>query len=234
MMLNFKTYNTMKKVFLLLLMFPALLLAAPIDPNLAQQVAENFINAPEVDANGVLRAPKKRKQMARALRQITSDQQFYVFNSQDGEGFVIVSADDVAHPILGYSQSENLDIETIPDNLRWWLSEYDRQIRWAQDNNIEQSNEIAQEWEEANTLNIKSASTKVGPLLTSVWGQELPYNNKCPIFNGTDRSATGCVATATAQIMKYWEHPTTGTGSNSYTSQTRGFQLSADFEKYHI
>ena len=219
----------MKKIFLLLLMLPAMLLAAPVDPNLAQQVAENFINAPEVDANGVLRAPKKRKQMARALRQITNDQQFYVFNSQDGEGFVIVSADDVAHPILGYSQSENLDIETIPDNLRWWLSEYDRQIRWAQDNNIEQSKEIAQEWQQVCINKIKAATPVVGPLIQTKWDQRAPYNNLCPIYNGTDRAATGCVATATAQIMNYWQYPLHGIGSCSYTTPTHQFQLSANF-----
>ena len=219
----------MKKILFLLLMFPAMLLAAPVDPNVAQQVAENFINAPEVDANGVLRAPKKRKQMARALRQITSDQQFYVFNSQDGEGFVIVSADDVAHPILGYSQSENLDIETIPDNLRWWLSEYDRQIRWAQDNNIEQSKEIALEWQQVCMNKIKAATPVVGPLIQTKWDQFAPYNNLCPIYNGTDRAATGCVATATAQIMNYWQYPLHGIGSCSYTTPTHQFQLSANF-----
>ena len=67
----------MKKTLLLLLLLPAILLAAPVDPNVAQQVAENFINAPETDASGIVRkAPHKRKCMARAPKQITNDQQF--------------------------------------------------------------------------------------------------------------------------------------------------------------
>lgn len=220
----------MKKLLFLLLMLPAMIFAAPIDPNLAQQVAENFINAPEVDANGVIKkAPQKRKQMARAAKQITADQQFYVFNSQDSEGFVIIAADDVAHPILGYSHSENLDIDNMPDNLRWWLSEYDRQIRWAQDNNTEQSEEIAQEWQQSYTNRINAATPVVAPLIQTKWNQLAPYNNLCPIFDGNNRAATGCVATATAQIMNYWQHPIHGTGSVNYTTTTRGFQLSADF-----
>lgn len=220
----------MKKLLFLLLMLPAMIFAAPIDPNLAQQVAENFINAPEVDANGIVkRAPQKRKQMACAPKQVTADQQFYVFNSQDSEGFVIVAADDVAHPILGYSQNENLDINNMPDNLRWWLSEYDRQIRWAQDNNIEQSEEIAQEWQTINSNRVKAASEVVAPLIQTKWDQRAPYNNLCPIYDGTNRAATGCVATATAQIMKYWQHPAQGMGTASYTTTARGFQLSADF-----
>ena len=230
MMLNFKKYNTMKKIFLLLLMLPAMLLAAPVDLNLAQQVAENFINAPEVDANGVLRAPKKRKQMARALRQITNDQQFYVFNGENGEGFVIVAADDVARPILGYSQIGSIDADNMPDNLRWWLSEYDREIRWAQENGIEQSAETAAEWQKIQTnQNLTAATPVVGPLILTKWDQLAPYNNLCPIYDGTNPSATGCVATATAQIMNYWQYPAQGTGSKSYTSATRGFQLSVNF-----
>ena len=51
----------MKKLLFLLLMLPAMIFAAPIDPNLAQQFAENFIKAPELDANGVIKkAPQKR------------------------------------------------------------------------------------------------------------------------------------------------------------------------------
>lgn len=219
----------MKKLFFILCLLPSLLWAAPVDPNMAQQVAENFINAPQQDANGVLRAPQKRKKMAKVSKQVTNDQQFYIFNSQDSEGFVIVAADDVARPILGYSHSENLDIENIPDNLRWWLSEYDRQIRWAQDNNIEQSEETAKEWQTINSNRVKATTPVVAPLLQTKWDQGAPYNNLCPIYNGTDRAATCCVATATAQIMKYWQHPAQGTGSVSYTTTTRGFQLSADF-----
>ena len=39
---------------------------------------------------------------------------------------------------------------------------------------------------------------------------------------------TGCTITAMAQIMKYWNYPTKGTGSHSYSHPTYG-NLSADF-----
>lgn len=220
----------MKKIFFILCLLPSLLWAAPVDLNLAQQVAENFINAPQKDANGVLHAPQKRKRMAKVAKQVTNDQQFYVFNGENGEGFVIVAADDVARPILGYSQIGSIDADNMPDNLRWWLSEYDREIRWAQENGIEQSAETAAEWQKIQTnQNLTAATPVVGPLILTKWDQLAPYNNLCPIYDGTNRSATGCVATATAQIMNYWQYPAQGTGSKSYTSATRGFQLSVNF-----
>lgn len=57
---------------------------------------------------------------------------------------------------------------------------------------------------------------QVGPLLTSSWHQGSPYYNLCPMGDG-GRCVVGCVATATAQILKYWNWPPSGTGSHSYT-----------------
>jgi hypothetical protein len=59
-------------------------------------------------------------------------------------------------------------------------------------------------------------TTQGGPLLTSSWHQGAPYNNNCPMGDG-DRSVVGCVATATAQIMNFWEWPATGVGRHQYT-----------------
>ena len=58
--------------------------------------------------------------------------------------------------------------------------------------------------------------TQAGPLLTDSWHQSAPYNNFCPMGDG-GRCVVGCVATAAAQIMRYWNWPPSGTGSHSYT-----------------
>jgi len=73
-----------------------------------------------------------------------------------------------------------------------------------------------------------SESLSLGPLLATTWGQGDPYNDNCPTGDtscgtcpggGTPASPTlvGCVATAAAQIMNYWQLPSSGTGSHSYT-----------------
>jgi len=51
--------------------------------------------------------------------------------------------------------------------------------------------------------------------LTTSWNQNAPYNNSCPMGDG-GRCVVGCVATAMAQIMRYWTWPPSGTGSWLY------------------
>lgn len=62
---------------------------------------------------------------------------------------------------------------------------------------------------ESKTLRASSyQQPKISPLLGEIsWNQSAPYNNMCPIYNGTDRAVTGCVATAMAQMMAYYQHP---------------------------
>lgn len=233
----------MKKALFLLLILPAMVLAAPVDLNVAQQVAENFINAPETDASGsVNKAPRKQKRMARSPKQVVNDQQFYIFNSEDGEGFVIVAADDVAHPILGYSKTGSFETVNLPENLRWWLSEYDRQILWAQDNNITQSDEIAAEWQQSLANQLQAATPVVAPLIQTQWDQSPYYNEQCPYYTTykinvgnyhfledvTYYTPTGCGATALAQVMKYYNWPQQGTGYKWYSTANCG-KISANF-----
>ncbi len=76
---------------------------------------------------------------------------------------------------------------------------------------------------------------EVGPLLTARWHQGYPYNLDCPMGDG-GRCVVGCVATACAQIMQYWQWPPLGLGSSSYYwsgdnscgGSTPGQQLTVD------
>lgn len=194
----------------------------------AWQIATNFMNAPVVNTAGkrVARIPRRFIKMN---QQIVPSQNFYVFNSTDGNGFLIVSADDVARPILGYSDSGTIDVSNMPENMRWWLSQYNVQIKWAQDNNISASEEITEEWNKYRTGTATASTVVVGPLLSTEWDQGTPYNNMCPMYSASQHAATGCAATAAAQIMNYHQWPTQGTGSKTYTTATRQYQLSADF-----
>jgi hypothetical protein len=75
-----------------------------------------------------------------------------------------------------------------------------------------------------------------GHTLSVSWHQNTPFNNSCPNGDG-GRTVVGCVATAAAQIMKYWNYPEHGIGSHSYywsgdTScggSSAGATLNADF-----
>ena len=160
----------------------------------------------------------------------------YVMNHE--KGFVIIAADDVAKPVLAYSDEGQFDVNNIPDGLAYYLDFYKRQIKSVVEQKVPQDVETAQEWRDlaANGLPQKRDAKVVSPLLTTTWDQDSPYNYYCPTSSGGPggRAYAGCVATAMSQVMKYWNWPVQGTGSHSYTvnmegSELNGLQLSADF-----
>jgi outer membrane protein assembly factor BamB len=77
---------------------------------------------------------------------------------------------------------------------------------------------------------------EVGPLLTTSWHQRGPYWNFCPFGDG-DSCLVGCVATAAAQIMRYFVWPPSGVGTHTYwwdgdqscEGSTPGQNLTANF-----
>lgn len=222
--------TTMKRSLIaILLLFPFMLWAKPIDPQTALQVAENFINTPYTDASGVRRAPTKPIKLTKAAKQVTDNQQFYIFERTNNDGYVIVAADDIARPVLGFA--DNGSVDNMPENLCWWLSEYDREIKWAQEQGFEPDAELQAEWTELKRApKAVEADFTIGPLINTEWSQGTWYNNKCPYdSNKQARCVTGCVATAMAQIMKYWNFPQNGRGSHTYTHSTYDVQT-ADFE----
>lgn len=119
---------------------------------------------------------------------------YYVFNNDSEGGFVIVSGNDVAVPILGYSEHGSFDYGHLPSNLQAWLDVYDHEIAWA-------SQHPAQAAHRAPAAPTDT-KTSIGSLVKSSWDQGDPYNKQC-VFNNTT-CLTGCVATAMAQIMYYW------------------------------
>lgn len=123
---------------------------------------------------------------------------YYVFQTGDkdsGGAFVIVAGDDRANDILGYADGL-LDMADLPCGLRWMLDHYKEQMEWLQ------TNPAAAVGRETDF----TASVKVLPLLTCNWNQGEPYNNFCPIYKN-QHCITGCIATAMAQVLYYWQYP---------------------------
>ena len=153
----------------------------------------------------------------------------YIFTAD--KGFVIMSANDCVQPILGYSLTDIFDTEDMPENVAWWLQGYNDEIQSAVDNKMRASSETAKMWKDLIEGNAKAgkATAVVAPLIQTKWNQNKYYNDLCPaVSDGPNGKAyTGCVATAMAQIMKYWSYPSTGIGSHSYT--WNGQTLSANF-----
>ena len=158
----------------------------------------------------------------------------YIFNLADGNGFVIVSGDDIAKPILGFSTETGFSASQLPDHIRGWLEHYVEEIKVATRMGVAQSLKVQNAWAELEgqvTPAPKDPGAKVvNQLMHTQWNQSSPYNDQCPVDTG-GRAVSGCVATAMAQIMRYWAWPPTGTGSHSYTCSTlyEPRTLSVDF-----
>jgi hypothetical protein len=154
---------------------------------------------------------------------------YYIFNFTDNKGFVIIAADDKVNPILGYSLEQSFDIAKAPSNVLGWLKRYDEEITRIV---AIESMPVHTEWERIKSgVSAPKRATQVAPLLQTKWDQSPLYNDSCPKDPSTNSlSVTGCVATAMAQTMKYWNYPAKGAGSNQYTLNTFG-TLKADFSK---
>ncbi len=133
----------------------------------------------------------------------------YVFD-QGEQGYLIVSADDVAAPILGYSTTGTFDPENIPDNMRWWLSQYEAEIEAA-----------ANEGDMQYAASSRAERAPIAPLVKATWDQSTPYNTYCPKLNG-QLTVTGCVATAMAQAMSYHKWPETFDADFTYQWTNNG------------
>lgn len=192
--------------------------AKPITKSAAENIARGFMSKRCSKSASLTCLPRKS-----AVKCGTSDvAPYYIFNVGKNEGFVIVSGDDNAEPVLGYSDKGELDPNNIPSNMAEWLRLNELYV----ENCAKKDSSAKPAY--ANTGN---GTVVVEPLLGDIlWGQDFPFNEMCPTYYSdgqTKHYYVGCVATAATQIMRYYRYPQQGTGSKSYVFN--GQTLSADF-----
>ena len=211
----------MKRVYAILAMLLATMVAVakPVNEAAARRVAQTWMHAMGMKNPAALHDVTPQ----------TPFTEFYVFAAADG-GFVLVSADDCVIPVLGYSTTSKFETKSIPENVRGWLDDYEKEIRIHKElqarrgvlgTSSEAQGDVVRQWQmlQQGTMPPMPLLTSVSPLISTTWNQSPLYNNLCPLDNNSgNRSVTGCVATATAQVMKYYNHPATGYGSHTYTS----------------
>ena len=219
----------MKKISLCISFFilSFTLFSAPVDPTTAAKVATDFYRQQTISKSLL------KQQTIPELLDVTAQtpyQHMYVFNAEGDNGFVLVAGDDRSIPVLGYSDEGRFDYDNLPDNARAWIAHYEEELAWIVEHDAEPYETTAGEW--TTLLNGGLLETKggsVAPLIKTKWGQsfsndrkiEEAYNRRCPIDNETGKhTLTGCVATAMAQIMKYWRHPAQCTLPDNYGNAT--------------
>lgn len=187
-----------RKISLLFaLLLSVVVWAGPISKEQAIKEAQAFLNS-----RRNMPHTAKMRQAYRAPKLMSASEQsyFYVFNVGDNNGFVIVSGDDRAPAILGYSAEGSIDTARLPENLKDLFDSYEQQIA------VLSTMPDIPYTQKMKARAPKPTKHSIRPLVPSRWDQGLPYYNQTPMVNG-EHTATGCAATAMAQIMYFHKYP---------------------------
>ena len=219
----------MKKITLMLL-FTAVSIcsfAKPVDLITAQKVATSYFNHFNADVQSTLIKSQFSNEGSNPIS-------YYIFDFSP-KGFIIVSADDRCIPIIGYSTEGNYVEPAQGNTFKFWMDRRTTEIQYIIKNNLPADENINKQWNDGmnNTIARAKTGSSILPLLNSIiWNQSNYYNYYCPADAssaiGNGKVPVGCVATAMAQIMKYWDYPWQGVGSTSYNASGYGTQ-SANF-----
>lgn len=219
----------MKKDLLLLLSLMLLLSVSAIaDPRSYQQAKaiaqrQAAMLGIEMDAE-VAASAKAAPRMSVSSAVSPSATCYYVFANGEDKGFTIVSGDDRMPEVVGYSAQGTYDPDHLPANYVGFMKAYQETVEALLKGDAQVSGGLA----EARQWRAERAGTAaVAPLLGGIkWNQMAPYNNMCPSYNGTNRAVTGCVATAMAQVMMYYQYPKELKATiKAYTAKSYGIQI---------
>jgi hypothetical protein len=219
----------MRKLAFILLSFIAysVVFSTPVDVNRAKQIAKN-IYFERVNLTQETKYESINLTLA-DIKSYNGVEVYYIFNVNENDGFVIISADDVAKPRIAYSFEGIFNTDNISPEFAFYMKRFEDEIYNAVKSSIKATNEITAEWQSYEFASVKSTEQiqMIEPLVLTNWGQSSPFNDMCPT-NSEGTALVGCVAVSMGQIMKFWNYPDYGTSSHSYYASGFGTQ-SASF-----
>ncbi len=152
---------------------------------------------------------------------------FYAL-SLSPQGWLLISADDLISPIIGYSLDGSFDANNIPAPLTNYLTMFADDIVSRYDSNAAPSTAWQSDSLPSQNKATSDIQTSVDPLISVNWNQTGKYRQYCPTGTAGD-ALVGCVAVGMGQAMSVYQHPERPTGSHSYTSSNYGY-LSIDYD----
>ena len=180
------------KLCILLACWTLCLWAERIPEKQARKIATEFFqhNKPQLAVNNLRMVLDGETPDSRAAG---VDPAFYVYNNPNGKGFVIISGDDIAQPVLGYSFENEFLAEQLPEHIEGWMESLKKQINDGRKYGVASL---------PDNRSLSRTGEVVVKLETAQWNQGSPYNQLLPTIDG-QLAPTGCVITATAIIMRY-------------------------------
>lgn len=185
--------------------------AGNVSVSAARATANSFVKSHGMSSPGSIKAPAMSDFVlayTEPSAKVPNANCYYIFNIKGG-GFIIVSGEDHATPVLGYSDKGHIDILNLPDPLKCMLDDYKADIEYLLTHDII----IPKSYNQS----IQEPSIVVAPMVKSNWGQYEPYYNLCPMLNG-EHSKVGCSAIALAQTLYFWQFPTSCDSLPAYFS----------------
>lgn len=177
--------------------------------------------APPTEKATILRS----SQLFPSALRMSNAESFYVLSYPHNHCFVMVSGDERMSPILAYSNEHGFDFDNMAPQTKSFIQAYVAQAEALQSG-------------APRKLYLNPAPTTITPqkvdqILQTTWAQRAPYNNRCPLI-GSQRTITGCVATAIGQLMNYYQYPKVGIGSISYTTETENLSVYVDLSTVYF
>lgn len=189
------------------LLVPMMVMAGPRSFQQAKAIAEKqaALLGVTIDQKAMTKARKQGSKGEITL----SQQSYYVFPNANSKGFTIVSGDDRLPEIVGYSSQGSYDENNLPEGFVSFMKAYQNLYNKVNLGDAEALKNLAEikAWRNKKNASAETSSA-VAPLLGNIeWDQTSPYNNMCPRYDSVHVAATGCVATAMAQVMAYYKYP---------------------------
>ena len=188
--------------------------ARPVDQETAKRLGQSFVKA-----NFEFTRQSDQLDLVQTAFSDRGEACYYIFNVGE-TGFVIMAADDNYRPVIGYSDRGVFNPDDMAPALADYLEVVRQGVMMASQAALPKA-AVAADWamlEKCGRLVSRHGGREDVFLVQTTWNQNYPYNYFCPLGEGGPggHCYAGCVATAAAQLMKYWDHPLHGQGSYTY------------------
>ena len=188
--------------------------ARPVDQVTAKRLGHSFVKA-----NFEFTRQSDQLDLVKTAFSDRGEACYYIYNVGE-TGFVILAADDNYRPIIGYSDRGVFNPDDMAPALVDYLEVVRQGVMMASQASSPKAS-VADDWamlEKCGRLVSRHGGREDVFLVQTTWNQNYPYNYFCPLGEGGPggHCYAGCVATAAAQLMKYWDHPMQGQGSHTY------------------